>query len=218
MDVQTIQIIITAIVAPIVTYGAKKIIDKLFKKETDETAIVMPKLKEHPFFERMKVLRSSVLFSFELKNKGKEAIFRDILVHKLDIFIEKMWQVCLKLDESDESMSDTAFYNYVTDNFREALKEFSKYYEAEGYTEDEKVCIGIVLQKFNKWNNSRMQCIMNSIDLIASSQFFTTSTLKMASILDMMLGQFVDTINDAQLTLNELNGDLKGLTFKNIKI
>lgn len=217
MDVQTVQIIITAIVAPIVTYGAKKFIDK-FYKSNEEADQKPPKLVEHPFFERMKVLRNSVLYSFEIKNKGKEAIFRDILVHKLDTFIEKMWQVCVKLDSTEEELDDTPLYNLVIDNFREAIKEYSVYYKHGDYTHDEVQCIDIVMEKFNKWNCSRMENCMNSIDLIASSEFFDTNSMKMASILDMLLGQFIDTINDAQLTLNELNGDLKGLTFKGITL
>lgn len=217
MDTQTVQIVITAIVAPIVTYGATKLIDKHYGTKDGEDGKV-PKLVEHPFFERMKVLRNSVLYSFEIRNKGKEAIFRDILVHKLDTFIEKMWQVCTQLDNTEEEMDDTSLYNLVIDNFREAIKEYSIYYKHGDYTADEVKCIDIVMQKFNKWNCSRMENCMNSIDLIASSEFFVTNTTKMASILDMLLGQFIDTINDAQLTLNELNGDLKGLTFKGITL
>lgn len=217
MDTQTVQIVITAIVAPIVTYGATKLIDKHYGTKDGEDEKV-PKLIEHPFFERMKVLRNSVLYSFEIRNKGKEAIFRDILVHKLDTFIEKMWQVCTQLDNTEEEMDDTSLYNLVIDNFREAIKEYSIYYKHGDYTNDEVRCIEIVMQKFNKWNYNRMENCMNSIDLISSSEFFVTNTAKMASILDMLLGQFIDTLNDAQLTLNELNGDLKGLTFKGITL
>lgn len=218
MDNETIKIIITAIIAPIVTYGGKKVID-IGTKNHDEECCKTPPLTEHPFFERMKCLRNNIQFSFKLKNKGKEEVFRDILTNKFNIFIERMWRTCEKLEKCGESIDDTAFYNLVMDSLREGVKEYTTYFKhSRVYTQDEIKCIELVMTKFNKWHFSRIDNCIKSIEMIASSKFYTDNHIRMASILDMLLGQFVDTLNDAELTLNELNGDLKGLIFKGIKL
>lgn len=215
MDKDTLKLILTVVIAPIVVYFAKKLIDFGAKKFDKEEA---PPLTEHPFFERMKCLRNNILFSFKLANKGKEEIFRDILTNKFNIFIEKMWRTCDEIEKSEGKLNDSAFYNLVMDRYREAVHECSVYYKGLDYSDDELKCISIVMKKFNKWNYARIDSTAKSIEMISNSNFYEDNRVRMASILDMMLGQFVDTLNDAERTLNELNGDLKGLKFKDIEL
>jgi hypothetical protein len=212
MDKEIVSIIVTSIVAPSMLYSGKYLFDRITRKSEPD---VVPPLHEHPFFERMNYLKSNIQMCFCIPNKGKEAVFRDLLTNKMDTFSSVMGEL---VQEIAPDMDDITVYNLIMRYFDKALISYSCYYKNSNYTVDEKKVLDIVMGKFNRWHQSRIDNTQKSIDMICNSQFYTTPTVRVSVVLDLLLGAFIETVNDAQITLNELNGDLKGLTYKGIKM
>jgi hypothetical protein len=217
MDAEVLKLVITGVVSPTVALIAKYIIDKK-SKEPGLTGNVEVDLKNHPFFERMKCLRTHIQYTFELPNKGKQEVFKDILINKFNIAIDEYWSMIKDIDTQKKTLSDTELYNIVVDHIREGLKKHEAYYLGSSFTADEKRCLEIVLQKFNKWHAPRIDNVLQTIQSVCSSRFYSGVVTKGSVVLDVLQGSYVDIINDAELTLNEINGDMRGLMFKGIKL
>ena len=214
MDKEVLKVIITAIVGPTILLVLQYIFsNKRTKAKSDEE----PRMIDHSFFTSSESLKSRVLYSFSIENKGKQAITQDVLVKEISIFQDNYYELCEKLD-GDQILGD--FNNEVINVFNKSISEFSSYYiESDNYNPSEKQCLKIFLEKFNRWNSSRIDSCTDCMNLILSSKFYTTDKQRLAAVLDMLLGQlFIGTLNDSEKTLNQLNGDLKGLTFKNIEL
>lgn len=190
---------------------------KLAEIQHSKSCCELPKITEHDFFGKMKCLRDNITMSFELQNKGKELIFKDLLATKIDTFGDIMYATALELDGIDE-LNETVLRIKLMDAFREGIKKYSTFYMSEKYTLDEQKIYSIVMPKFNKWHNHRIQIAEDSINQTCSCVFFPEPKVKVAAFFDRFFAQFIDTVQDAESTLNELNGDLKGLTFRGVKL
>lgn len=216
MDNDLIKIIITGVVSPAIALLSKYYLEKHSAKNkiNDECISIL----DHPFFERMKCLRSHIQYTFELTNKGKQEVFKDILLHKISYSLEQYNIFVQEVDRRKNELSNEELYNIILDALRRETELHSKYYLSENYSDSEKQCLSIVMTKFNKWHSPKLENIFQSVQIICFSKFYKDIITKTSVVLDVLLNNFIDTLNDAELTLNELNGDLKGLTFKNIKL
>jgi hypothetical protein len=183
------------------------------KKPTVSTPQQDTYLTDHPLFSRIQALKQHLNYSFTLANKGKEEVFRDILNAKMDIWYDLLKEICENIDDGKISDS-TDLYNEHMKLFHNAIELHSVYYVNHRYTPDEQKALGIVMEKFNKWHYKRIENTPDMLANICNSVFYTDVRTKAAVILDTYLSEFISTIQDAQMTLNELNGDLKGLVFK----
>lgn len=218
MDIEVTKLIITSIVSPTIALYVKYLYDKKVKEDDKKSTNENLSLTTHPFFERIKLLRTHIQYSFEIPNKGKQEVFKDILVNKFTIVTEEYWNMVKEVESKKKTLSDIELYNLVSDHIREGLKKHEVYYRSSKYTADEQRCLDIVMQKFNKWHSPRIENTFDTIQNVCNSKFYSGTTAKASVCLDVLLATFVDIINDAELTLNELNGDLKGLTFKGITL
>lgn len=190
----------------------------LNSKKREKKESLLPKLIDHHIFMRIEMLKNHIDVNFTLPNKGKELLFKNLLLSNLDV-----WQVNLKefagvLDESCERMDPMTFQNTVLNYFSKGISEFSDYYKRQGYTYDERVGLDLVMAKFNKWNYPRVNSFRDTLLIVCNSQFYLDHRVKSAVIMDMYISLFVDTIGDAETTIGEINGDLKGMTFKGVTI
>lgn len=220
MDIEIAKLILTGIISPTIALFCKYWYDKKTKEnelKLEQEKIPEVSLKNHPFFERMKVLRAQIS-TLSIQNKGKQAVIRDILANKFTIVIEEYWNMIVEIDEKHEDLTDEELFNIINNSVREGLKKHLVYYVDGDYTIQEKQCLEIVMQKFNVWHSHRVNNLFQSIQNVCFSKFYPDIVSKTSVCLDVLLAAFIDVISDAELTLNQLNGDLKGLTFKNITI
>lgn len=221
MDNETLQLVISSIVAPGVLYMGKVIFDFTMKKATKsdtlpiEGMVESPPLGQHAFFERMKYLENHIRYCFSIQNKGKELIFKDILSHYVEVYVSHL----SKLVEQDFSNLDSIqLSNLMMKCLDSATIDFNSYYKNSSYTLDEQKILDLIMVKFNRWHHNKTEHMYRSVEMVCNSKFYGSSPVKVSVVLDLLLGSFVDTVNDAEATLNELNGDLKGLVYKNIKL
>lgn len=188
------------------------------KKKSGEEEKEYPKLTDHHIFTRLAILKNQVEMSFTLKNKGKEALFKDMLLTHLDVWGDNVMKLATQLEECDNDIDGITFENIILNHFEKGLKDFSNYYKNSNFTYDEQVGLDLVMAKFNKWNYPRTKMFRETLLVVCNSQFYMSQKVKSAVILDMYISHFVDTISDAELTINDINGDLKGLVYKGITI
>lgn len=179
----------------------------------------VPMFTEHQIFSRLEMLKNHIAMSFELANKGKEVVFKDLLINNIDIWRDIARELAEEFDQRSEETNDPIeLYNLIMKHYERGMHRSSNYYKNNNYTSDEQDALDIVMSKFNKWNFPRMESTHETIRSICNSQFYNGDKVKAAVVLDILLSMLVDTINDAQLTLNEINGDMRGLVFRGVEI
>lgn len=221
MNEETLQLVITSIIAPGILYVGKIVFDFTMYKinkgsvQLDKQEEELPPLKQHAFFDRMKYLENHIRFCFTIQNKGKELIFKDILSHYVQVYVEHIDEF-ISNDFSD--LSETELSTMMMQCLDKATISFNSYYKNSSYTLDEQKILDLIMVKFNRWHHHKTEQMYRSVEMVCNSKFYGSAEVKASVILDLLLGSFVDTVNDAESTLNELNGDLKGLVYKNIKL
>lgn len=182
------------------------------------------KLVYHPIFVRLKAYKSYLALDFTLSNKGKEEIFKDLLINNVDIWSQTLYELaeemenCITKCSFDEDNECNKLYNINMEYLQICIAKFANYYKTSKYSKEEQELLNIVMTKFNKWYNHRIKYIENSLLLICNSKFYGDCYTKQAVIFDMYLGMFADMLGDAEKTLNDINGDLTGRTFRGITI
>jgi len=175
-------------------------------------------LELHPFFVRCDMLKQHIQMTFVMTNKGKEAVFRDVLANQLDTFHNHLLVLAKKVD-AGEIDNATHLYNTHMEALESIVKRHGNFFIGnQNYTHEEQQVMAIVMKKYAVWNHDKIQVLQDKIYSICSSPFYTTDYVRAAVILDVYLGVSVDTIQDAEESLGTINGDLKGLKFKNIVI
>ena len=160
----------------------------------------------------------SLVNTFEFKNRGKEIIFKDILLHHLTIYNDIINKLAKEIDENSD-MNSNELANRAISAVSDIRCQLNNFYIADTtYTTSEKKALKIVLEKYNNWNFNRDSNMIEMISHVCGSTFYNTTYTKAVTILDLFLFAITETIEDANKTLNSLNGDLKGLKFKGVEI
>lgn len=175
-------------------------------------------LKFHPFFARAEMLKNQVDHTFSIENKGKEKVFKDIIKSQIITFQDVLLDVATEID-NNKITDSTHLYNKHLEALDDIIRLHHSYYKCNpDYTIEEQHVLDIVMNKYDMWHQSKITFLQENIMSICNSPFYDTELVKGAVILDIYLSMTIDTINDASRTLNRINGDLKGLKFKDVII
>lgn len=179
-----------------------------------------PKLSTHILFNRLTMYTTQVETTFSIPNKGKEAVFRCLLLAKIKLGYNTLLKLAEEIDEKLEKNQDIPsdeIYTMFKDNLEQNLADLEVFFlKGDTYSIEEQECLRIVNKKFECWHYPRIQYISENIYTICcASLFYKDAYSKAVSIFDAYCSVYSDLLNDAQHTLNSLNGDLTGLKFKN---
>jgi hypothetical protein len=192
------------------------IIQSKVNKKNDSGSDV--ELSYHPFFVRSEMLKTHIETTFCLENKGKEAVFKDILYNQITAFQNVLMELAKKVDKGDLNDSNH-LYNSHMEALEEIIDKHMNFYKNNPvYSLEEQGVFDIVMKKYAIWNKGKIQRLQENILTICNSPFYPSQKIQAAVILDLYLGVLVDTVNDASNSLNTINGDLRGLKFRNIII
>lgn len=187
-------------------------------KNIDQNDEAQMLLKDHHFFIRLDALCDNVNRTFSLANKGKEAVFKDIITNQLELYKEKLGELATEVD-SGCIVDCQHLYNRNLQCFNSILNSLHTYYKNnQGYTVEEQEVLDIVMKKYETWHQDKIDYILENLMMACNSPFYDTIQIRTAVVLDLYLGAAIDTINYAEKTLNHINGDLKGLRFKGVQI
>lgn len=212
-----INTIITAIITGTISITAFYIKEKIKKKQEYEKSMNLC-LSEHPFFVRSEMLKRGIQTTFTLPNKGKEAVFKEIIYNLINILQTVLSEVSEKTDKC-KIKDSTELYNEHIEALNKIMENHHNYYKINSlYTNEEQTVLDIVMRKFDLWNQNRIEFLQEQIMSVCNSSFYKTEKVKAAVILDLYLGTSVNILDDAARTLNNINGELRGFIFRNIKI
>lgn len=213
MDANIIVAIITGL------FGlATIVLTWCLSRKPKEKRITTPKLEGHHIFTRLDTLKNHIDVNFTLPNKGKEILFKDMLITNLNVWNTNLRALAIELDNKCDQMDSVEFQNTILGHFEKGLQEFASYYRTQNYTHEEQIGLDLVMAKFNKWNYPRVNSFRETLMIVCTSQFYLDHRIKSAVILDMYISFFVDTISDAESTIGEINGDLRGIVFRGVTI
>lgn len=206
----TVTIVATFITALGAFLGSKAFIKR---KESDKM-----KLSSHPIFSKVEFNKNVILSHFRLENKGKEVVFKEILVKHMDVYKDHASVLCGKL-ENEDIKDANELYNSSVIALGDIITDLRQFYVSDHrFTDEEKKVLDIVMSKYNHWNYDREREILSRIQEVCGSAFYPDVYTKAVTVLDTFLFAMNDTVADANKTLNSINGDLKGLKFRGVVI
>lgn len=186
---------------------------KIFKNKDGKA-----KLSAHPLFSKVELNKNVILTYFTLENKGKEVVFKEILVNHMDIYKRHTEGLCSVLD--DNLIEDAnELYSKSVEVMSNIITDLRTFYKFDNkFTKEEVEVLDIVMSKYNRWNYDRERELITRIQEICGSAFYPDIYTKAVTVFDTFLFAMNDTVSDANKTLNSINGDLKGLNFKGVVI
>jgi len=215
--VKAITAILTSITAIVGTYvGIKKKREKNSNDKKNENGKL--KLIYHPAFTRIEYNKNEIKNCFELKNRGKEILFKEIITKHLDIYKCYLKEFAIYIDKNNY-IDYNELENRSMEIFNKIINELNCFYVNDmSYSREEKIVLEMVLDKYQLWNNHRQRIAVEMIKNICGSVFYPSVYAKSVTILDVFLFLITDAVEEADKTLNSLNGDLKGLVFRGVMI
>ncbi len=213
--VRAIAAILTSITAIMGTYvGIKK---KRRKNSNDEENDKL-RLIYHPVFTRIEYNKNTIRNCFEIRNKGKEILFKEIISKHLDICKLFLKEFVNYIDDNKD-IDYNQLENRSVEVLSKIINELNYFYISDtSYSAEEKKVLEIVLEKYQLWNSHRQNIAVDMIKNVCGSVFYPDAYAKTVTILDVFLFLITDVVDEADKTLNSLNGDLKGLVFRGVMI
>jgi hypothetical protein len=211
-------IIITIVKSDIFTKILSKASDKIIevflktkkeiaKEENKIRSITDSDISNHDIFSYIDFWFYSKVPTLRFSTEYRSIIFRKYL----KIYLKSHKEVILVFIKSkdyqnmDQAKLSTAFIGIINDIVNKYEKEATE--------------IGIprvVIEKMKIRNNDTISLTLDLIEGICSSQFYESdkNLLKVYSILNILLSILESTISNSELVCNSINGQLKGLTFR----
>ncbi|MGL5752586.1 MAG: hypothetical protein ACRCXT_18765 [Paraclostridium sp.] len=186
--------------------------DKGIKKK-----IVPSKLIDHMFFTKIISFKNNIYTSFTYDNKGKEELCRWILYNLLKS-IDSNFKIVVNEIDKNKNLTKQEVIKLNVAGFEKSYREVRELYKSDNLTNDEIEILKIALPKFNKWNETRLEYMRMEFINIGQSHYYDTNEIIQAVILEMLSSHLSDLLNDARLSLNEINGSLTGKIFKGVEI
>lgn len=204
---------ISSIIVAAITFEGAYLGSKLLKNKKN----CKIKLSSHPVFSRVELNKNIILTYFNLSNKGKELIFKEILSNHMDIYKKYISILCENIENKD--IDSNELYTLSVNTINNIINDLRTFYKKDNrYNEEEEAVLNIVIGKYNNWDSERELEIIDRLQEICGSAFYPDNYTKAVTILDTFLFAINSTISDANKTLNSINGDLKGLVFKGVTI
>lgn len=216
MDTEILKEIIIGITAILVA-TLPGILAYYLAKKRDSRLEKEIRTENHPIFNRLDFNKNIIISGFSLENKGKEKVFKDILLKHMEIYKVNLKTLSGQIGNAE--ISQEQIFNFTLNSLNNIIYSLNNFYKVEDeYTSQEKKVLKIVMDKYSLWNLDREQMFITRMQEICASNVYQNNNLKAYLVLDTFLYMINDTINDASRTLNNINGDLTGLKFKGVVI
>ena len=198
-------------VVGIVTYA---VIEKIQKKKKRD-------LEEHYIFSRLESIKEiNIDLNLNISNKGKEVVFKCILRNQVDCIIEECKKIASNVDNHEgKYMTQGVLQEELLSGLDNIFIQLYSFYLLDfGYTQEDKKTLDAVMDKYKKLNKERINRIYAGVYVVDSSIFYDSPKQKVSAFYDLLIGLVLDELVNSELTLNSINGDLKGLKFKGVEI
>lgn len=165
-------------------------------------------LTDHLMFLNLNKFIVNDIKHFKLKNKLREAIFRDFLLIKF-MSVKRNFESFISTHDLN-SMSSSKFQARLLECMNDITRDYERRALEQGIPE-------IVISKFNEWNEPKVSAIYEYVgDVCDDNELYPDNFTKMRIILDFIYHINNFTIMDAKKTLTYLNGQLNDVVYKGI--
>lgn len=151
------------------------------------------KLEKHHFFTSISYWINIEINNLPIENLSKKKVICLFLKTKYNIFSKNIKRFINSTNNNCEEIENILIKSF---------KECEDIARSEGIPD-------IFIDKFRVWDYEHTKILIDSIESIINSKFYSTFEEKIAAILDIMIFSFRLTLVDAEKTINELNGDLE---------
>lgn len=167
----------------------------------------------HPFFGSMDLYLRTKVLTLQFPEKGREAIFKDFLKFKFEVFINNTQEWLMKNLKELNTMDSHTLKNSIMILVAESVREYEQKAKDNGIPD-------IVLHKFRKFHDPQVEQVRQAIDNICDCEWLmaTNNIERVAFIFQTLERAFEWTLINAELTLSDINGDLDGLVYKGITV
>ena len=177
----------------------------------------------HPVFGVLKELRRVVTYEFKLKTDNRTNVFRDLLVHKLDIWGELLTKLTKKVDYvcrkdcygNNCHMDVNDLYDLNREILEFGMDRHTRYFHNDtSYTPEEKEMLGFAMDHFISYHSPNVLMLKNSIEAILTNARYTkcSKTLQ-SSILTSYQTAFNTMLHNVEESLVKINGFFDDKTF-----
>lgn len=160
----------------------------------------------HDIFSYIDLLIYSKIPTVQFSTEYRTAVFRKYLTIYLKSYKNNILNYITerKYEHMDQCM--------LTNSFIQLINNIVYEYERNSY---EAGIPSIIIEKMKLKNNDSIYLIIDLIENICSSHFYTSekNLLKIFSILNIFLSILENSISSSEIVCNSINGSLKGLTF-----
>ena len=145
--------------------------------------------------------------SISISNKFKDKVAKDFLKMKLKIFRDGFMEFVKRPEVF--TLSGDCLKAEVTTLFFGLINKYEEKAVADGIPQ-------LFIEKFHAWHDPATQEVKRNIDALCTSNYITTNGQKLNAILINLSSAFYRTLIDAERTLGDINGHMKGLVYKGI--
>lgn len=180
------------------------------RSETDMSLKDMSDLKYHQFFSnaQYRLMVEIPNIEFDPLRPVRQKLFRD-LVFRITKTMHDNFFKAIETDVSDWSPEQWA--NEMTVMVSKITVEFEDKARKAGVPD-------IVIEKFSRWHAPTTKMVNEYILALSTSKVYISNVARMNTLLMIMNLVLVTTMDDAERTLSQLNGELSGLEYKNLPI
>jgi len=171
-------------------------------------------LTNHPVFSGIELLCGRLDYKMNKKSTRK-ILARDVFCYYILTIKEVLYEFAEKAEELYEEGIDFSFHEMHMRHLNEIQKRFKNLDNFPAHlNEEDKKTVNMYLQKFNEKNEENIKSLINRSLTIAESHYFNDDKIRIAILFDAYLGILTHLLNVEKQTLQELDGELDGLIYK----
>ena len=174
------------------------VIDKKFKRKQFNLA-------NHPVHKKIDYWLKFDISDLQIKNDFRRELVSDFLNIKFEVW--KKHLNSLALIHNIEKLSLEELENKILEDLERAVEEYNNKCENYGIPL-------VFIKKFNDWHEPRVKDMYDWISHVCHSNFYINNKHKIGAIFDKYQDALNGTVVDAEITLQDINGDMKGQIYK----
>ena len=190
------------------------------KKEKEKAQIKETPLSQHSVHSNLcEYERMVETLNIEHASVGRTFIVREVLSEQFQTWREPIRKFAENVDGCSDKCEGKCvecnlIYKMAMEMFTEGM-EFEQFYKDGTYTHEEQQVLEIFMNKYNEWNEDRIERFKIKIwKICMDNSYYKTCNQKGAVLLDTLDDMLYETIKDAKISMYRLNGELNNLSYK----
>lgn len=206
-----------AVVAGIFTVFA--VLIKFYLNGINERDIEFYELTDHPLFDRIDYMMNQIDYSLEYEDTGRYLLITDVMEKFFSVVKKELYEFA---DQAEDYEREQIEFNIHDIHMKVLNKIVKEYTDVDSYNsgmkDESRKTLKLFLEKFQSWHEERINFICQRSVEISNSDFYKRDAVKISVLFDVYVGILASTLEDANKTLRDLNGELDGMFYKEIEI